>query len=59
MISIKQSSHKLLCKSWAFLENGKIRPIIDRTFQFSAVKQAHEYMEANKNIGKIILKITE
>ncbi|MFS0947068.1 zinc-binding dehydrogenase, partial [Enterococcus casseliflavus] len=38
---------------------GKIRPIIDRTFQFSAVKQAHEYMEANKNIGKIILKITE
>lgn len=46
-------------KAGPFLENGKIRPIIDRTFQFSAVKQAHEYMEANKNIGKIILKITE
>ena len=46
-------------KAGPFLENGKIRPIIDRTFQFSEVKQAHEYMEANKNIGKIILKIAE
>ncbi|WP_165003821.1 MULTISPECIES: NAD(P)H-quinone oxidoreductase [unclassified Enterococcus] len=38
-----------------YLENGQVRPIIDRTFSFEEARQAHEYMEANKNIGKIIL----
>lgn len=39
------------------LESGKIRPIIDTVFPLSEVRQAHEYMEANRNFGKIILKV--
>lgn len=38
-------------------ETKKLKPIIDRVFAFDEVKEAHEHMEANKNIGKIILKV--
>ncbi|WP_174614413.1 NAD(P)H-quinone oxidoreductase [Virgibacillus ihumii] len=40
-----------LCK------NEKIRPIVDQVFPFEEIQQAHEHMEGNKNIGKIILKV--
>lgn len=37
--------------------SGKLRPIVDDVFPLEEVKQAHEHMEANKNIGKVILKV--
>ncbi|NAB28320.1 zinc-binding dehydrogenase, partial [Enterococcus durans] len=40
-----------------YLADGQVKPIIDSTFPLDQVKEAHEYMEANKNIGKIILTI--
>ena len=40
-----------------YLSDGQVKPIIDSTFPLDQVKEAHEYMEANKNIGKIILTI--
>ena len=40
-----------------YLADGQVKPIIDCTFPLDQVKEAHEYMEANKNIGKIILTI--
>ena len=40
-----------------YLADGQVKPIIDSTFPLEQVKEAHEYMEANKNIGKIILTI--
>lgn len=39
-------------------ENQTLRPVIDSVFDWSEVAQAHTYMEANKNIGKIILKVS-
>ena len=38
-------------------EKGMIKPIVDTTFEMADVAKAHQYMEANKNIGKIILTI--
>ncbi|MFQ5710122.1 MAG: NAD(P)H-quinone oxidoreductase [bacterium] len=38
-------------------ETGKIKPVIDRIFALQEAKSAHQYMEANKNFGKIVLKI--
>ena len=40
-----------------YLADGQVKPIIDSTFPLEQVKEAHEYMEANKNNGKIILTI--
>ena len=39
--------------------NQKFKPIIDKIYDWKDVAEAHEYMEANKNIGKIVLKITQ
>ena len=38
-------------------ESGKLKPVIDQVFTWDKVADAHRYMEANKNIGKIVLKI--
>ena len=44
--------------AWQHFETGEFKPIIDSVYDWTDVVAAHEYMEANKNIGKIILKIT-
>lgn len=38
------------------IQEQKIRPVIDRIFPIHEVQSAHQYMEQNKNIGKIVLK---
>lgn len=38
-------------------ENHTIKPIVDSIYNLNEIREAHEYMESNKNIGKIIIKI--
>ena len=38
-------------------ESGHLRPVVDRIFGLAEVSDAHRRMEANLNLGKIILKI--
>jgi NADPH:quinone reductase-like Zn-dependent oxidoreductase len=38
-------------------EKKSINLVIDKKFNFDDVKKAHEYMEKNQNIGKLVLKI--
>ncbi len=35
--------------------NGKLKPVVDRTFPLSEVRAAHEYMEKSEMFGKIVL----
>ena len=37
-------------------DSGVLKPVIDRVFDWTEIAQAHEYMEQNKNIGKVIIK---
>jgi synaptic vesicle membrane protein VAT-1 len=37
------------------VEEGWVRPHVDRTFAFAEVSQAHLYIESRKNIGKVVL----
>ena len=37
--------------------NGNLKPVIDSEFDWKEVIEAHHYMEANKNKGKIILTL--
>ena len=39
------------------LKTGTLQPIIDTVFTLEQVREAHEYMEANRNFGKILLKV--
>ncbi len=38
-----------------FIEQGKLRPVIDRVMPLSDVKEAHRLLEAGKQFGKIVL----
>ena len=36
--------------------SGRIRPVVERVFPFSEIRDAHRFMEENRNFGKIVLK---
>lgn len=36
-------------------ESGKLKAVVDRVYKMSEIVQAHEYMEKNENIGKIVI----
>jgi tumor protein p53-inducible protein 3 len=38
-------------------ETGRLHPVIDRVYPLEQVKLAHERMEANLNLGKIVLSV--
>jgi NADPH:quinone reductase-like Zn-dependent oxidoreductase len=37
------------------VQEGWIRPRVDRTFTFDQIQEAHRYIEGRKNIGKVVL----
>ena len=39
------------------LSSGRLSPIIDRTFKFDEIVEAHRYMEAGEQVGKIIVTL--
>ena len=42
---------------WPLLQQGKIKPVIDRTFPLEKAREAHERMESGRHLGKIILTV--
>lgn len=42
-------------KVWPLIEAGKVRPVIHSRFAAEHAAQAHELMETNQHIGKIVL----
>lgn len=38
-------------------EDGSLKPIVDTVFNWKDVADAHEFMEDNRNTGKIVLKV--
>lgn len=39
------------------IESGAVRPVIDRRFRLDDIADAHRHMEANANVGKILVDI--
>ncbi|WP_437435003.1 zinc-binding dehydrogenase [Burkholderia contaminans] len=36
---------------------GALKPLIDRTFAFDDIVEAHRYMEAGAQVGKIVATV--
>lgn len=51
---------KLIAEFWndakARFESREYKPVIDRVYPYTEVRDAHQYMESKENIGKILLK---
>lgn len=42
---------------WPWIEAGKLRPLIDRTFPLEEAAQAHAYLEGGAHVGKVMLTV--
>jgi NADPH:quinone reductase len=42
---------------WPLFEQGRVRPIVYRTFPLKEAAAAHRLMESSEHIGKIVLVI--
>jgi NADPH:quinone reductase len=42
---------------WPLLDQGKVKPVIHRTFPLAQAAEAHRLMESSAHIGKIVLEV--
>ena len=42
-------------KVWPFIESNQIKPVVHEVLDISETEKAHQIMEENQNIGKIVL----
>ena len=49
------TSNLNLFRMW--IEDGKVKPVIDKIYEFDDYKEAYEYLDSGRAKGKIILKI--
>jgi tumor protein p53-inducible protein 3 len=50
-------AHEFRNRFWPLFADGTLSPVIDRIFPITAADEAHAYVLANRNIGKVILAV--
>jgi putative PIG3 family NAD(P)H quinone oxidoreductase len=50
-------AQEIAANAWPLVEEGKLRPVMDRTFPLREAAAAHAYMEAGEHVGKIVLAV--
>jgi len=48
-------THQFYQFAWDAIRSKRISPIIDKVYHWEQISEAHQHMEENKNIGKIII----
>lgn len=54
-----QSNGQQLSEISKLVESGKINPIVDKTYAFTEIKDAFQYVNTGRAKGKVVLKIAE
>jgi putative PIG3 family NAD(P)H quinone oxidoreductase len=44
---------------WSHLEDGRIQPVIDTVLPIARAEEAHQILEQNRNIGKVVLTVRQ
>lgn len=44
-------------KVWPGFTTGALKPVVDKTFPIQEAMTAHDYIAANKNVGKVVLTV--
>jgi reticulon-4-interacting protein 1, mitochondrial len=57
--SFMHPSGNALATIATLIEQGKIRPVIDRVYQMDELVEAHEYVESRRARGKVVISILE
>ena len=39
----------------ALLKEGRLKPVLDKTFPMSEIGEAHRYLESRQQLGKVVL----
>ena len=50
-------AENLRTRVWPLIEQGKIKPVISRSYSLTEAANAHRFLEGGNNMGKIILTI--
>ena len=48
---------ELFREVWPLVEDGDLRPVMDKTYPLSEAAEAHRRMEAGEHVGKIVLAV--
>jgi NADPH:quinone reductase-like Zn-dependent oxidoreductase len=48
-------AHEVERTVWPWIENGRVRPVIDSTFPLAEAEQAHARLQSGEHAGKIVL----
>lgn len=51
-------AQEILANAWPLVDEGELRPVMDRAFPLAEAAAAHARMEAGDHIGKIVLKVS-
>lgn len=38
-------------------EIGGVRPIVDKVFEFDQLKEAYDYLQPGKHMGKVVVRV--
>ncbi|HSL72892.1 MAG TPA: NAD(P)H-quinone oxidoreductase [Ilumatobacteraceae bacterium] len=50
-------SQRFIAEVLPLFDGGRLRPVIDSRFPFDRIADAHRHMEANANVGKIVIDL--
>jgi len=57
MLALTATTLLIAAHAWPFVEQGKLRPVMDQSFPLAQAAAAHARMEAGAHIGKIVLML--
>ena len=52
-----ESTRRFVADLMPALRDGRLRPIVDRSFALSEIADAQAYLEADRHVGKVVIRI--